>query len=46
MGTVDHARQAIGLDLDGHHHIEAENGEVIEVIFVERLGTQMSMDAA
>ena len=45
MGTVDHAWQAIGLDFDGHHHIQAENGEVVKVIFVERLGAQMGMDA-
>ena len=46
MGTVDHARQAIGLDFDGHHHIQAQNGKVVEVILVERLGAQMGMDAA
>jgi hypothetical protein len=34
------------LDLDGHHHIQAQNGEVIEVIFVERLGAKVSMYAA
>jgi hypothetical protein len=34
------------LDFDGHHHIQAQNGEVVEVILVERLGAQMGMDAA
>jgi hypothetical protein len=43
---MDHPWQAIGLDFDSHHHIQAQNGQVVEVILIERLGTQMGMDAA
>ena len=46
MGAVDHARQAVSLNLDGHHHIQAQDGEVIEVILVERLGAEVGMDTA
>jgi hypothetical protein len=43
MGAVDHARQAVGLNLDRHHHIQAQNGEVVEVIPIERLGVEVGM---
>jgi hypothetical protein len=43
---MDHARQAVGLDLDRDHHIQTENGEVIKVVLVERLGTEVGMHTA
>jgi hypothetical protein len=46
VSAVHHARQAIGVHLDGDHHVEAENGQIVEVIFAERLGAEVGMQAA
>jgi hypothetical protein len=34
------------VNLDGHHHVQTQNGEVVEVISIERLGAEMGMDTA
>jgi hypothetical protein len=46
VSAVDQARQPVSLDLNGHHHIQAQNGEVVKVIPVERLGAEVGMYAA
>jgi hypothetical protein len=46
MGAVHQPWQAIGLDFDGHHHIQAQNRQVVEVIPVQGLCAQMGMDTA
>jgi hypothetical protein len=43
---VDQPWKAISLDLDGHHHVQTENSQVVEVIPVERLGAEMGMHTA
>jgi hypothetical protein len=45
VGAVHHARQAVRLHLDGSHHVEAENGQIVEVIFAERFRAQVGVQA-
>jgi hypothetical protein len=37
--------KAVGLDFDSDHHVQPENREVIEVVFIERLGAEMGVHA-
>ncbi len=41
---VDAARQAVREDFDGGHQVQAQQGEVVQVVAGERLALQMGVD--